>query len=207
MYSTHDSQRIGWVSPFGNPRIKVCCRLPEAYRRLPRPSSPSAAKASTECACSLDHITQPACARLSFKTSERRRLPVPELALRHSAVALTHHRTRRTCCCFRCSWVASLLSERCGFIERIVKERLMQASIQGHRCRCAWMLTLRGRRESGGAEEDRTPDPLRARQVLSQLSYGPVSSSLATVDALARRSPSAARLGQGTLRLGGSGWI
>ena len=29
------------------------------------------------------------------------------------------------------------------------------------------------RAEDGGAEEDRTPDPLRARQVLSQLSYGP----------------------------------
>ena len=68
-------------------------------------------------------------------------------------------------------------------------------------------VDLAGRRESGGAEEDRTPDPLRARQVLSQLSYGPVSSSLATVDALARRSPSAVRLGQGTLRFGGSGWI
>ena len=27
--------------------------------------------------------------------------------------------------------------------------------------------------ENGGAEEDRTPDPLRARQVLSQLSYSP----------------------------------
>ena len=26
----------------------------------------------------------------------------------------------------------------------------------------------------GGAEEDRTPDLLRARQALSQLSYGPV---------------------------------
>ena len=26
----------------------------------------------------------------------------------------------------------------------------------------------------GGDEEDRTPDPLRARQVLSQLSYTPV---------------------------------
>ncbi len=26
---------------------------------------------------------------------------------------------------------------------------------------------------NGGAREDRTPDPLRARQVLSQLSYGP----------------------------------
>ena len=28
--------------------------------------------------------------------------------------------------------------------------------------------------ESGGAEEDRTPDLQRARQALSQLSYGPV---------------------------------
>ena len=29
----------------------------------------------------------------------------------------------------------------------------------------------------GGAEEDRTPDLLRARQALSQLSYGPMSES------------------------------
>src|SRR5579871_3302011 len=39
---------------FGSKHI---CRLPEAYRRLSRPSSPSVAKASTMCACSLDHIT------------------------------------------------------------------------------------------------------------------------------------------------------
>ena len=32
-------------------------RLPEAYRRLQRPSSPSTAKAFTRCASSLDHIT------------------------------------------------------------------------------------------------------------------------------------------------------
>jgi hypothetical protein len=32
------------------------CPLPDAYRRLQRPSSPPAAKASTVCACSLDHI-------------------------------------------------------------------------------------------------------------------------------------------------------
>ena len=38
----------------------------------------------------------------------------------------------------------------------------------------------------GGAEEDRTPDPLRARQVLSQLSYGPKNV---------------------LTELGGSGWI
>ena len=37
------------VSPFGNPRIEACLRLPEAYRSLLRPSSPTCAKASTAC--------------------------------------------------------------------------------------------------------------------------------------------------------------
>ena len=36
---------------------KLVCQLPEAYRRLLRLSSPVAAKASTVCAYSLDHIT------------------------------------------------------------------------------------------------------------------------------------------------------
>ena len=36
---------------------KLVCQLPVAYRRLRRPSSPVAAKASTRCAWSLDHIT------------------------------------------------------------------------------------------------------------------------------------------------------
>jgi hypothetical protein len=35
------------VSPFGNLRVKACLRLTGAYRSLPRPSSPSCAKAST----------------------------------------------------------------------------------------------------------------------------------------------------------------
>ena len=39
------------------PGSKLVCQLPEAYRRLPRPSSPSTAKASTIYAYSLDHIT------------------------------------------------------------------------------------------------------------------------------------------------------
>ena len=47
----------GGVSPFGHARINVCCRLPVPFRRLPRPSSPLTAKASTVCAYSLDHIT------------------------------------------------------------------------------------------------------------------------------------------------------
>ncbi len=39
----------GRVSPFGNPRIKACSRLPAAYRSVLRPSSPLSAKASTKC--------------------------------------------------------------------------------------------------------------------------------------------------------------
>ena len=39
------------------PGSKLVCQLPEAFRRLPRPSSPVAAKASIVCAWSLDHIT------------------------------------------------------------------------------------------------------------------------------------------------------
>ena len=35
------------VTPFGNLRINVCSRLPEAYRSDPRPSSAHSAKAST----------------------------------------------------------------------------------------------------------------------------------------------------------------
>src|SRR6476661_11008906 len=46
-----------WVSPFGHYGIKACCQLPRTFRRLPRPSSPLTAKASTVCAYSLDHIT------------------------------------------------------------------------------------------------------------------------------------------------------
>jgi len=37
------------VLPFGNPRVKGCLHLTEAYRSLPRPSSSSYAKASTKC--------------------------------------------------------------------------------------------------------------------------------------------------------------
>lgn len=37
--------------------IAPICRLPEAYRRLSRPSSPIIAKASTTCSYSLDPIT------------------------------------------------------------------------------------------------------------------------------------------------------
>ena len=37
---------------------------------------------------------------------------------------------------------------------------------------CAWRTRMM--RETGGASRDRTDDPLLAKQVLSQLSYGPI---------------------------------
>ena len=38
-----------WIAPFGHPRINACMQLPEAFRSLPRPSSPADAKASFMC--------------------------------------------------------------------------------------------------------------------------------------------------------------
>jgi hypothetical protein len=58
MYSVHDTQLM--LGGFPHSEIsgsKSVCRLPEAFRRLPRLSSPLTAKASTVCASSLDHIT------------------------------------------------------------------------------------------------------------------------------------------------------
>ena len=39
---------VRWVAPFGDHWIKAHSRLPSAYRRVSRPSSPLAAKASTK---------------------------------------------------------------------------------------------------------------------------------------------------------------
>src|SRR6266513_493514 len=45
------------VAPFGNPGITACLQLPQAYRSLPRPSSPPCAKASTVRPYALDLTT------------------------------------------------------------------------------------------------------------------------------------------------------
>src|SRR6266699_6855977 len=42
------------VAPFGHPGITACLQLPQAYRSLPRPSSPPCAKASTVRPYALD---------------------------------------------------------------------------------------------------------------------------------------------------------
>ena len=71
MYSATDTRLTTGGLPHSEiPGSKLVCQLPEAYRRLQRPSSPVAAKASTMCAYSLDHITPNGLAR-SFLRSLR----------------------------------------------------------------------------------------------------------------------------------------
>ena len=60
------TQRVGF------PHSDICgsmlvCQLPAAFRRLPRPSSPVIAKASTTCTYSLDPITSMSRYRLSSR--------------------------------------------------------------------------------------------------------------------------------------------
>ena len=58
MYSVQDNHLVMAGFPHSDTSgSKSVCRLPEAFRRLPRLSSPLTAKASTVCAYSLDHIT------------------------------------------------------------------------------------------------------------------------------------------------------
>ena len=47
-----------WVSPFGYLRIIACLQLPEAFRSLPRPSSPVGTKAFTVRPYLLHHIAK-----------------------------------------------------------------------------------------------------------------------------------------------------
>ncbi len=91
MYSAPDT----WPKPGGFPHSeiagsKVVCHLPDAYRRLPRPSSPLTAKASTVCAYSLDYITRStrsACAQATAITPDSTLESVPR-----SRLAFRQHR-------------------------------------------------------------------------------------------------------------------
>ncbi len=61
----------GRVSPFGHLRIKARLPAPRSFRRLPRPSSPVIAKASTTCTCSLDPITSVSRRHAHYRLSSR----------------------------------------------------------------------------------------------------------------------------------------
>ena len=134
--------KVGGFPHSDIPGSMLVCQLPEAFRRLPRPSSPPTAKASTVCASSLDHIT-------------------PSTLGLYALTSLTHPaRLSRLAGAFRDLTV--LLRNCCP--PEAKRSRLRTAL-------SAW-LCLPGS-PNGGAREARTPDLLRAKQALSQLSYGP----------------------------------
>ena len=77
---------------------KLVCQLPEAYRRLSRPSSPVIAKASTTCTYSLDPITlTPGCTGIVKEYIEFTRSPFfwPSWAVEHSFDAIKLSPTAR----------------------------------------------------------------------------------------------------------------
>ena len=64
---------------------KLVCQLPEAYRRLLRLSSPVAAKASTRCTWSLDHITS---SILAFAFGHRFQQPITSIFSPSSTIGI-----------------------------------------------------------------------------------------------------------------------
>ena len=164
----------GRVAPFGDPRIKGCSPLPAAFRSVPRPSSPLSAKASTKCPYALDP-------RPRRRTQREDPLPATPRSLDlHSALMLP-------------AWPPSRIPTPRA---RHPKARQSKTGSQSHsypQCQRAGLrdrasgiresLTPMARpnsfrpsdRLAGGADRDRTGDPLLAKQVLSQLSYGPDS--------------------------------
>ena len=151
---------------------KLVCQLPEAFRRLPRPSSPVIAKASTTCTCSLDPIALTTRAFRSttdgcrIDASHRRPRPV---STTHDLDAISNpvfaQNYERTC------------------IFRIFKEQPRQARQhieEQPRMLFELLPTVLYRPGEpppvlldGGGERDRTDDLLLAKQALSQLSYTP----------------------------------
>ncbi len=143
---------------------KLVCQLPGAYRRLPRPSSPVIAKASTVCAYSLDHITPRSLRIICADCSLRCDIPWPTPALRRAPTLLE---TKPI--------VSRLVTSLSEFLKNATTLLPEGQDVSVPQYAHIRPLALCSRHPTGGARRDRTADPLLAKQVLSQLSYGPLS--------------------------------
>jgi hypothetical protein len=137
---------------------KLACQLPEAYRRLQRPSSPVVAKASTTCTCSLDPITLSTTRRDAKDHRERLvSIAADKAATLDTANAISYPDE------------PGLRKPDSLHFFRIVKEQPKQIHRESPRRALRAELV----EKTGGANRDRTGDLLLAKQALSQLSYGP----------------------------------
>ena len=166
----HDSQ---WVAPFGHLRIEARFQLPEAFRRLPRPSSPVCAKASTVCPFFLtmfllSHGRRRSSSDLIDKykpTIGSRRYDSMILRIQKSVLATYTYIIVMTylCDCF--------LSKTSAWLTRSLYHlRFCISTFKEHYTFSIYQLLFIN---SSGPKRDRTDDLLLARQALSQLSYGP----------------------------------
>ena len=135
---------------------KLVYQLPKAFRRLPRPSSPLIAKASTMCAYSLDHITRNTLSYMSFCYISF-----------FTCITQSSHDS-----CVMRLVTSRFVKEQCLkhlihdlFLNPVSGVYSLTDRVNGAPCFIAHPY--------GGATRDRTADLLRARQALSQLSYSP----------------------------------
>jgi hypothetical protein len=94
MYSVHDPAKRG-VAPFGYLGIKVCSRLPQAFRSVPRPSSPPSAKASTRCPSLAQSLQQQ---RLPAPVAKPRTGPIQQVSgVNHTSAREDQRRHNQPC--------------------------------------------------------------------------------------------------------------
>ena len=139
------------VFPFGYPRVIACLRLIVAFRSLPRPSSALSAKASTVCPYSLDLCSTPFLMRTLF-------LPLHKYCECIYASFFSHFLLLQRNCLSqfaRLEIVFTYYRKTFPFIHCAVFKEPLPFRV-------------------GGDKQNRTADPLLARQVLSQLSYTPI---------------------------------
>jgi hypothetical protein len=173
---------------------KLVCQLPAAFRRLPRPSSPVIAKASTACTYSLDPITvnapplppawhprSQALTRLvaprlpllsgdvsiqSYNPVDPARIPQPHLPTQAAPFARAQAHPRRQI-------EVRAIQPRIAYFFQFVKEQPNNSKLTGKEQPASSPALACALCVNGGADRDRTDDPLLAKQVLSQLSYSP----------------------------------
>ena len=139
----------GWVPPFGHPRINAYSQLPTAFRSVLRPSSPLIAKAFTKCPyLSLDSYNINILLSQYVHITSTKNLFLPVILL-------------------ECLVYISILFLPRFFDNTIFSYHTIQL-FPYSQCFIASLWNL-----FGGGKENRTPDPLLAKQMLSQLSYTP----------------------------------